>query len=332
MVTRSFVLLCLLAPALLSCAGTHYAAPPAASVPQPPSWYLEPPRDSHMALFGVGAGANLPGAKSAALADIGAKLAVSVRAKYVEHTVWRDQVLDERIENDLELRVRDRTFRGYEVLETDLAGEAFYALVKVDRERLFRDSRADYEGLEQELGARLGPAAQRSALEYYSAYRAARPDLERASESLLLLKAVDPGFDISPEAARQRAYRDRYEEARRRLVFTLVPDEASHGLGRVIQELLSQEGFLAEFGSESACSAICVEISSSESSRYAARRYMSTVQAVFRVREPSGAVAVMRQHEVRGTALTGYPEANRAAMRNFQAGCERQGILSVLGL
>jgi hypothetical protein len=331
MMVMSLGLLWLLVPALLSCAGMDPAVPAAAG-PRPPDWYLAPPADSHVALFGVGAAADLPGAKSAALADIGAKLVVSVRAKYVERTVWQDRVLDQRIENDLELQVRDRTFHGFEVLETDLSGGVFYALVKVDRERLVRDTRASYQRLEQALEARLEPAMSRSPLEYYSAYRDARPEIDRTSEALLLLQTIEPGFDLAPHAARQRAYRDRYEWARRRLVFTLVPDEASGGLGRVVQELLSQEGFMAEMGSEAGCAAICVEISSTATSRYAARRYMSTVQAVFRVREASGAVAATRQHEVRGTALTGYPEATRAAMRNFQAGFERQGILSVLGL
>ena len=111
-----------------------------------------------------------------------------------------------------------------------------------------------------------------------------------------------------------------------------MPDEASRDLGQVVQGLLSQEGFMAEIGGEAGCAEICVEISSTAISRYAARRYMSTVQAVFHVREASGVLAATRQHEVRGTALTGYPEATRAAMRNFQVGFEKQGILSALGL
>jgi hypothetical protein len=329
----SLALLCLLAPALLSCAAVHPTAPAAlAGTPRPPVWYLEPPRDSPAELFGVGAAADLPGAKSAALADIAAKLVVSVRAKYVERTVWRDQVLDQRIENDLELRVRESTFRGYEVQQTDLSSGVFYALVKMDRGRLYRDTWAAYQGLEGDLSARLEPAMHRSSLEYYSAYRESRPELERAAETLLLLQAIEPDFEASPHVARQRAYRDRYAGARRLLVFTLMPDKASLGLGQVVQELLSQEGLMAEMGSEGGCSAVCVEISSTATSRYAARRYMSTVQAVIRVREASGGVAATRRHEVRGTALTGYPEATRAAMRSFQAGFEKQGILSVLGL
>jgi hypothetical protein len=323
-------LLCLLALPLLSCAGLDPAATAGAS--RPPDWYLAPPRESHAWLYGVGAATDLPGAKSAALADLGAKLVVSVRARYVERTVWRDQVLDQRIENELELQVRDRTFHGYEVVQSDLLGGDFYALVRVDRERLFRDTWSAYQELEGELYARLEPARVRSALGYYSAYRQARPELERAAEILLLLQAIEPDFAVSPHAEQQRAYRNRYEGARQGLVFTLMPDEASRALGQVVQQLLSQEGFMAEIGDEAGCSSICVEISSTATRRYAARRYMSTVQAVIRVREASGGVAATRQHEVRGTAITGYPEAQRAAVRSFQAGCEKQGILSVLGL
>jgi hypothetical protein len=297
-----------------------------------PDWYVEAPRDSEDTLFGVGSAAGLPGAKTAALIDISGRLVVSVSTTRVERTVWQGSTLDQRIETETLARVGHREFQGYEVVKSALVGETFFVLVRVDRARLFRDTHAAYRELDWETSNRLEAAMKQSPFEYYAVYRRVAPDLERVLATALLLHSIDARFDQQADVERHRAYRKRYEWARRQLVFTLLPDESSDGLGQVVQELLSKEGFRTQIRKQGECAEICIEISSTATNRYAARRYLSTVSAVFRVREGAGTVAASRQHEMQGTALAGHSEANGAALRNFRDGFAEEGILNVLGL
>ena len=204
--------------------------------------------------------------------------------------------------------------------------------MRIDRQRLFRDTLAAFRELDWQASAPVERAMNKTPLTYTIAYRASARKLERSAAMLQVLHSLDSGFDVAPHVERHREYRERFDWARGQLVFTLVTDADSEAIGEVVQDLLSREGLQSELVTDGACREICVEISSRATSRYAARRYMSTVNAMFRVRDGEAAVSASREHQVRGTALVGYPEARSAAIRNFRTNFADEGILEALGL
>jgi hypothetical protein len=323
----------------IGCATPVVPAPPVASAPAstPPTWYLTPPPDTETALYGVGSSAELPGAKSAALIDVAARLRISVRSRQVDRSVLHNDQLEQHIESELESRVRDREFRAYEVVENALSAGTYYTLVRIDRLRLIADTLAGLNELDREIASRLNLASRASPIAYKLAYGDLGPSLVRAAANVELLRMLDPAFDGAPLLARLRSYRAAYDRASREVVFELFPDADSTDVAQMVQELFAREGLQSEVIEDShdgaaLCRALCVEVATQRSSWFAARRYMTTLTSTFRVRDASGNVTAARSHAVKGTALSGYDEAAAAATLKLREDLERDGILRGIGL
>jgi hypothetical protein len=304
--------------------------------PVPPPWYLSPPGDDTSSFYGVGSAPGLPGAKSAALVDVASKLAVSVRATHSDRQVVTDDRFEQRIESELVSRVKSQKFKAYQVVESALSGRQYYALVRVDRNRLALDMTNSFRELDRDIASRMGRAQEGSALGYYLAYREAKPLIGRARANIELLSTLSPQFDRAPYLARYRAYQDRYETARGRAVVAILPDRESKNVTGVVQELLSDEGLQSEVvrrGARvsSACQSLCIEIETKWQQRYAVRRYISTLTAHFRVKDASGSVAAATQHRTEASSLTGYDEARGAAANKLREELSRVGILEAVG-
>ena len=322
------------------CAAVSRSRSPALERPTaaaPPTWYLAPPEDTEHALYGVGSASTLPVAKSVALVDVASKLMISVQSTQWDRMVLRNDQLDQHIESELVTHVRDREFQAYDVVGSALSNGMFYALVRVDRGRLVRDTLDGLRELRRDFTFRLDPAANGTSLAYYIAFREVEPSLRRAEASVELLSMLSPDFDPAPYLTQHGHYRDRYERARGRVVVALMPDGESEPVVDAVQELLSSAGmqsevFRAESGVGDACRDVCIEIASEWSGRYAARRYMAVLTATFRVRDAAGSVASARQHQVRASALASDEEARLAAVDELREALEREGILQAVGL
>lgn len=331
----------LLAALLASFACASYVSPlPAVAhepLSTPPPWYLAPPRDTASALYGVGSAPRLPAAKSAALVDVAAKLVISVRARQVDRSVLHNDQLEQHFESELEARVRHREFRDYEVVESALSAGTFYALVRIDRNRLVADTLRGLIELDREIAFRLERVSEGTPVAYELAYGSALPSLGRAAASVELLRALDPQFDGSPFLSRFRTYRARYESSRDQVVFALLPGVGSTGVAEMVQELFAKEGLQSEVVPSDAedggaCRSVCVEVEAEWSRRFAARRYLTTLTSTFRVRDASGNVTAARSHKVRGSALTGYAQASAAATEKLRQELLREGVLAAIGL
>ena len=184
------------------------------------------------------------------------------------------------------------------------------------------------------MRASLSRAAHGTALNYYLAYGELESAIERVSGAVRLLRTLDADFDDTATMAAYRSYRGRYELARRKLVFTLMPDEGSTEIARIVQELLSARGLRTDSANEAneECHNLCVEISSSETRKFAARRHLVTVDAIFRIRDADRGISIARHHQARGSALNGHEEARIDAVRGLRSEFLRTGILFALGL
>lgn len=323
----------------LGCVSPFRPLPPVAAAPEstPPTWYLTPPPDTEHALYGVGSGMELPSAKSAALVDVAAGLLVSVRSRLVDRSVLHNGQLEQHIESELESRVRAREFRAYEIVENALSGDTFYTLVRIDRRRLVADTLGRLRELDREIASRLNLASHASPIAYKLEYGDLAPALGRAAASIEMLSTLDPEFDSAPFLARLQTYRVTYERASQQIVFALLPDADSTDVAQLVQELFAREGLQSEVivagdARASACRNLCVEVVTERSSRFAARRYMTTLTSTFRVRDGSGNVTAARRHVVNATALGGYSEAAAAATHKLREDLQHEGVLRAIGL
>jgi hypothetical protein len=122
---------------LTSCADT-----PSKPLPliQPPAWYMTPPSDTQLDLYGAGAGKSREKAVQAALNDLASKLGVQVSSQFkLQHKstnsayAFDEETTDQKILTE----VQTTTLNQYQVVKTEQTGyDRFYALVKTDKTAL----------------------------------------------------------------------------------------------------------------------------------------------------------------------------------------------------
>ncbi|WP_024851048.1 LPP20 family lipoprotein [Hydrogenovibrio kuenenii] len=109
-------------------------------ITKPPAWYLTPPKDTPLDLYGAGAGKSREKAVQAALNDLASKLGVEVSSQFqLQHKstnsayAFDEETTDQKILTE----VQTTTLNQYQVVKTEQTGyDQFYVLVKTDKNAL----------------------------------------------------------------------------------------------------------------------------------------------------------------------------------------------------
>lgn len=115
----------------------------------PPAWYLTPPADTAMDLYGAGAAKSREKAVQAALNDLASKLGVQVSSQFeLQHKstnsayAFDEETSDQKILTE----VQTTTLNQYQVMKTQQTGyDRFYALVKTNKNALAFSIRKNLE-------------------------------------------------------------------------------------------------------------------------------------------------------------------------------------------
>lgn len=109
-------------------------------ITKPPAWYLTPPKDTPLDLYGAGAGQSREKAVQAALNDLASKLGIEVSSQFqLQHKstnsayAFDEETTDQKILTE----VQTTTLNQYQVVKTEQTGyDQFYVLVKTDKNAL----------------------------------------------------------------------------------------------------------------------------------------------------------------------------------------------------
>ncbi len=114
--------------------------PPAAGRAPVPKWYLHPPADNSIELYGVGEGATMAAATKQALADMAEKIRVTLRSQESIRARSRRDVYeysDRTVTRKIETRTETLPFEGYRIQKSaHPAYDRYLVLVSLSRSKL----------------------------------------------------------------------------------------------------------------------------------------------------------------------------------------------------
>jgi len=241
----------ILFPLLLLLTGcAHESAPPAPAheVKPLPAWYLHPPQNDARWLYGVGEGETMEEATKQALADLLARLSVTVsstwRSRQYSHEDVYEYVEKER-SHEIETRVRALPLPHYRTLESaHPAWNRYLALVGVERKDLSKSLASEIARERERLERRWREAKERDGMTRLRAAEAAAKGYEALLPKALTLASVDPSAGELARKVEEKylEYARQAGEEKARLRFC-IDTPASDPFAKAAAAALSAKGY-----------------------------------------------------------------------------------------
>lgn len=238
----------LLAGLLMSACTQTPAKPSQTLLKSPPAWYLSPPKDTQLDLYGVGAGKDRNTALQAALNDLASKLGVQVSSQYqLQHKSYNSafQFDEETTDQKIRTEVATTTLNQYQLVKTEqIAYDRYFAMVKTDKPSLALATRRK---LEQQLSEYLDqqPHYQKlQGLQKYLAFWQEQQKLPRFRRQLALLTTLNARTDTRAFEHYLRTVTQHTQQARQQTLFYLTAtDEQAQALIPSLESQLTAAGF-----------------------------------------------------------------------------------------
>jgi hypothetical protein len=321
------------------CAGLRTERASAAQVPagspiptleSVPDWALADTSRNDSSEAGIGAGGTLDHATRSALHDVASRLSVSIESQLRDVYREVDGISTESLEQVIETRVLSTLFSGWERTRSVQIDGMFWVEIRIDRDRLVRDSILELSELAASVDMRLESAGG-SSIARLLALQATSRERARASHLITLISGLDSTFGREDWNRRRGDWRRIDESARRSLIFEVRSDPASTEVARWLESLLASERLTIGQGNCGNDDAVCIDIRSEIVEANVAHRHIARIRAYFSFLEPGG--SVFREVDLmgRGDSTADSDRARRHAMddlrRNFQTSSVLRGLI-----
>ncbi|MCP5161684.1 MAG: LPP20 family lipoprotein [Hahellaceae bacterium] len=297
---------------------------------------MEAPADTARYYYAVGEGDSTELAKNRALAEIAAKISVSVSASLSNEltvTTNDDKTrTSERTDSKVNAIAKTIDFSDVSVERTQTRGGMKYVLVKVDRDHLLQGQLRKVQGTDDKIVKEMG-IFDKSEIFYRLklSYNIERL-VNEAREQLTLLRAMKPGYDDSAFQNRYTAYEGKIREAKQQAVFAISADSNSRSLALLIKRFLSEENIrMSEHGGNVK---LDLTTSAEEKSFKTTNVKLKNMKMVARttslkVRNTSGVVISNNVIRTKATSPVGVDDAIQQT-RQYEDLIQKSGILSFI--
>jgi hypothetical protein len=163
-----------------------------------PKWYLNPPANNFITLYGTGEGKTLNEAKNNALKDMSEKLVVSVASSMNSITTTSDDgtnssYLKENIKN-VKVEAKKITFSNYKTQKAIQNGNSFFVMVSSDRHELFNEQKKEFDLIDRRIDSALKTLVGKSKLEKIHLLQNQQKNLNDGKNKSFVLYAIENDF------------------------------------------------------------------------------------------------------------------------------------------
>ena len=203
------------------------------------------PNDTQAFYYAMGEGKSLKEARNAALAEISEKISVSVESS-LKSTVSvksfnQQEDVYRKVQKDIQTKTKKIQFTGVKIIDKVQMPSSVKVVVKVDRARLFQTYREKISAIKEKLNTAMALFDRSSPFEKLKQSVAIQKMMNEMAEDISLLQAMNPNYKPVKDVEFLSSLNNKLVEAKRKLVFRLVPDKNSKQLASIIESRLTEQ-------------------------------------------------------------------------------------------
>lgn len=302
-----------------------------------PSVFGASTTDTQRYYYGMGEGKSVTDARNAALADIAARISVTVGSHSQSVTSFRQRGEKELLESELRTDIKAETtaidFVGVKDVSSERIDGRWRVGVSVDREQLAQKYAGKTEQAFREIAGDFALYMNEPLFPRLKRAEAIEKRIQLLEEDMALLEAIRPGMDVTKYRNAVAEMRQSFSSLPAGTRFVVRGDADSSSLVTLLKDALGREGY----GVAQERGNITVIVQTG----YEIKRYKSTNEkmanmifllrtAYFKVLNADGSLA--SEHAV--TTRSASPEGVEAALRQtkqYEALIEEEGIIAFIG-
>ncbi len=322
---------------LLLVAGCGSSPKPQAEVAKPkelPSWYMNPPSNNSIYLYGLGDGKNQEEAVKNALSNLASRLSVTVESQYEVDTTIKQgssNSFAQTSKRNLKSDVAKIRISNYEIEKTEqMKYNHYIVLVRSDKEKF-------YNGLLKELDVKLSRAEEQkklhatsNILKQYTFLKETMEGMKESMTAILVLNTLNEAFDDKAYLGRIEAMNREFDSVSKRINFVVKGDSASSGMIEPIRVALTDSGLKVAPSTNN--DSLIVQISTRSEQTSGMGFIIARMVVNIEVKTAQGKTVGGNKLMINGHSPQSYSQAQENGAKKLGSMIAKDGITTILGI
>ena len=302
-----------------------------------PKWFLNPPKNNHDNLFGVGQGMTVEDATKEALNQVASKISVTISSNWEKTESQRTSggsiAYSKEINNNLKSKVAEIRFNNYEVLDNDILDQKVYVLVAVNKNTLLMDKKSELSNIDSQIKDIYNMAQSKSIIEKIADLKTVNRKAVDGMSLASMISSLDPSFAAKDYFDRYNGYLASERKALSEIRVYLSYAHESEDMMPIIKEHLNKADIsIVSEPNDNDKNLVTVDIQTDSKEMQIYGSKMVKLYTIFEVRSFSRDLVASSKIETKGSSMINFQEAGKAAALELNEKIKVKGILNVLGI
>lgn len=211
-----------------------------------PGWYIDPPKNNALYIYGAGYGESKSEAYKDALRSISStfmiKLSSSLKSTTKSESFSGVDIYSKVFERNIKIVTEKIKFTNIEIYKTKKLKEGIYYLLRINRVAFFENIKKELEMEDQFLDKRFLSIKEYPKYEQFIMIKELIPKIEDLKTKVNILNIIDNSFEQSSYLEKYNSYIDRVENIKNALSFKIVSNLDKGYFKDVIFEFMGGKG------------------------------------------------------------------------------------------
>jgi len=212
-----------------------------------PSWYLSPPANNPIFIFGEGLGDTLDDAKANALNNMAAKLVIQVSSSIKSYTSsysnGQKSSYDKAVTKQVQTDIAKIKFSNAKIEKSKMINGKFVVLMKVDREEFYKLKKEEFLSIDKRIDTLYSIADEKPALEKIYDIQNLQDKITQATSQAHIVNAIKNSFKSQPYISKYNNYLDEISTIKSNTPIFITTNRSENYFKDEIVTLLNNEGF-----------------------------------------------------------------------------------------
>ncbi len=320
---------------LTGCGGGGAPQPAYEEKPMP-SWYINPPANNPMYLYGLGEGMNIERATRNALDNMASRLSVTVESTYEVKTKIQKgytESFSQNSQRNLKSEVAKIRISNYEVDKSEKIAPGHYVvLVKSDKEKFYtslvKELDMKFKTLNEKRAVNKGANIIKQAYFYQDAVN----ETNEMMSTLLVLGTLDENFNDKKYLDDIQTINAENEAVKKAINFVIQTDKASLNMAEAVRVALTDSGFKVVSSKAKNSNTVFVKLSSRAEESKAMGFIVAKITTNIEVKTADGKTVGGNKLNINGQSPQSFELAKENGSKKLKKMIQKEGINTILGL
>ena len=219
-----------------------------------PSWYLNPPVNNQLYLYGEGDGADMQEAKTNALNTMAGKLSVEISSSMVNNTnTYTNGIVntyDKSISKTIQQDIKKIDFTNIKTLKAINQNYRYYVLLQVDKEELILIKKEAFFLLDKRINEIYTSSLNKKPFEQIQTIYSLNNMINEAKEKLNILKILQDSFNSKLYITKYNTIQDKIHTLKNTTPIALSSNQKSKYFQNKFADLLGKNHYVVQNNSD----------------------------------------------------------------------------------